>query len=116
MTIPTNVKSRPDKATYARFLGLIFLLLAIMGLGYAGFRYFATTMMFQLGGRAQAVNVGVLTEFLRQTWISIKKVNTQYTLCRYPARCGYRSQSRPLPEGFQRLVLPEVGLLKKSCK
>lgn len=49
MTTPTNVKSQADNTAYARYLGLILLLLVVIGLGYAGFRYFATTVMPQPG-------------------------------------------------------------------
>lgn len=56
MTIPTKAKTRSDSSTYGRYLGLLLLLLAVIGLGYAGFRYFATEVMPRPG----AYNLPVL--------------------------------------------------------
>jgi cytochrome c-type biogenesis protein len=49
MTVPTNAKTDAGGVAYAHYMGLILLLLAVIGLGYAGFRYFATVVMPQPG-------------------------------------------------------------------
>lgn len=47
MTTPANPKIDPGGVAYTHYVGLILLLLAVMALGYAGFRYFATVVMPQ---------------------------------------------------------------------
>ncbi len=47
MTTSTNAKTGPDGVAYTHYAGLILLILAVIALGYAGFRYFATAVMPQ---------------------------------------------------------------------
>lgn len=61
-----RVETRPGSATYALYLGLVLLVLAMIGLGYLGFRHFATTVMPQMGAfnlLALAVIAGVASFF-----------------------------------------------------
>ena len=61
-----RVETRPGSVTYALYLGLVLLVLAMIGLGYFGFRHFATTVMPQMGAfnlLALAVIAGVASFF-----------------------------------------------------
>lgn len=66
MTAPTNTKTGVDRAAYVYYVGLILLMLAVIGAGYAGFRYFATTVMLRPSAYqlpALAVIAGVASFF-----------------------------------------------------
>lgn len=79
MTIPTKAKAQPDSSMYARYLGLLLLLLAVIGLGYAGFRYFATAVIPRPG----AYNLPVLAV--------MAGVASFFSPCAFPLLPGYLS-------------------------
>ena len=79
MTVPTKAKTRPGSSTSARYLGLLLLLLAVIGLGYAEFRYFAAVVMPRPG----AYNLPVLAV--------MAGVASFFSPCAFPLLPGYLS-------------------------
>ncbi len=86
-----RVETRPGSATYALYVGLVLLVLAMIGLGYFGFRHFATTVMPQMGAfnlLALAIIAGVASFFSPCAFPLLPSYLSFYTTAR-----GDRDQS-----------------------
>jgi cytochrome c-type biogenesis protein len=79
MTIPTKANTGPGSSAYVRYLVLLLLLLAAIGFGYAGFRYFAAAVM----PRPDAYNLLVLAV--------IAGVASFFSPCAFPLLPSYLS-------------------------
>jgi len=95
MQTTNTTQSRPDSLSYALYLGLIALLVLIVGLGYLGFRQFATQVMPQMGAfnlLALAVIAGIASFFSPCAFPLLPSYLSFYAM-------SGREDNQPVPRG-----------------